>query len=77
MKINISLVFLHTLSTKQKYTITVRIHQLLLKNVYFFSSQSIRMNGKKIIFDEKQIEKREFYKNKKVFQIHYIDVNKM
>ena len=36
----------------------------------------IRKNAKNIKFDDKKIEKTEFYKNKKVFQIDNIDFNK-
>ena len=36
----------------------------------------IRKNAKNINFDDKKIEKTEFYKNKKVFQIDNIDFNK-
>ena len=35
------------------------------------------MSEKNINFDDKKIEKSEFYKNKKVFQIDDIDVNKI
>ena len=35
------------------------------------------MNRKNINFDNKKIRKSEFYKNKKVFQIDEIDVNKI
>ena len=35
------------------------------------------MSGKNINFDDKKIRKSDFYKNKKVFQIDYIDVNKV
>ena len=35
------------------------------------------MNGNKINFGDKKIEKRGFYKNKKPFHIDDIDVNKM
>ena len=35
------------------------------------------MSGKNINFDDKKNQKSEFYKNKKVFQIDYIDVNKI
>ena len=35
------------------------------------------MSGKNITFDDKKIKKSDFYKNKKVFQIDYIDVNKI
>ena len=35
------------------------------------------MSGKSINFDDKKIQKIDFYKNKKPFQIHNIDVNKI
>ena len=35
------------------------------------------MSRKNINFDDKQIKKSDFYKNKKVFQIDDIDVNKI
>ena len=35
------------------------------------------MNGKNIIFDNKKINKSDFYKNKKAFQLVDIDVNKI
>ena len=35
------------------------------------------MNGKKIYFNDKQIEKTVFYKNKKIFNINDYDVNKI
>ena len=35
------------------------------------------MSEKNINFDDKKIKKSVFYKNKKVFQIDYIDVNKI
>ena len=38
---------------------TTRIPKLLQKHFYFFSSQSIRMSGKSINFDDKKIEKSE------------------
>ena len=37
----------------------------------------IRMSGKSINFDDKKIKTSDFYKNKKVFQIDNIDVNKI
>ena len=37
----------------------------------------IRRNGKNINFNDKKIEKNNFCKNKKVFQIDDIDVNKI
>ena len=35
------------------------------------------MSGKNINFDEKKIEKNDFYKSKKLFNIDDIDVNKI
>ena len=35
------------------------------------------MNGKSISFEDKKKKKNDFYKNKKLFNIHSIDVNKM
>ena len=34
------------------------------------------MNRKNINFEDKKINKRTFYKNKKLFNIHDLDVNK-
>ena len=45
---------------------------------YFFSLLYVRMNGNGINFDNKNIEKSYFYnKNKKIFNIGDIDVNKI
>ena len=35
------------------------------------------MNGKNIIFDDKNIKKSNFYKNKKLFSIYDIEVDKI
>ena len=35
------------------------------------------MNGKSINFDDKKINKSTFYKNKKLFNIHDLDANKI
>ena len=43
----------------------------------FFSSLSIRMSKNSIKFDDKKIKKSDFYKNKKIFNISDIDVNKI
>ena len=52
--------------------------QIITKKFYFFSLLYIRMNGKKINFDNKNIKKSDFYnKNKKIFIIDDIDVNKI
>ena len=47
-----------------------------MKKFYFFSS-SIRISGKNIIFDDKKINKSNFYKSKKVFSIYDTDVDKI
>ena len=43
----------------------------------FFSLQSIRINTKNIYFDNNKIEKSDFYKNEKAFQIDDIDINQI
>ena len=43
--------------------------------MHIFSS-SIRMTRKNIIFDDKNISKSNFYKNKKLFNIYGIKVDK-
>ena len=35
------------------------------------------MSGKSIIFDNKKVNKNNFYKNKKLFKIDDIDINKI
>ena len=48
------------------------------KIFYFFSLLYIRMNRNSINFDNKNIEKNDFYnKNKKIFNIDDTDVNKI
>ena len=53
--------------------------QIIIKQNLLFSSQSIRMNPNSINFDDKKIKKSDFYnnKNKKIFNIDDIDVNKI
>ena len=46
-------------------------------NYYNFLPSSIRMSGKNIIFDDKKINKSNFYKNKKLFNIHDIKADKI
>ena len=53
------------------------IPQIIIKNFLRFFQQSIRMNGKSINFEDKKINKSTFYKNKKLFNIHDLDVNKI
>ena len=57
---------------KCKYT------PIIVKKKYFFSSQSIRMSRNSINFDDKKNKKSDFYnKNKQIFNIDDIDVNKI
>ena len=53
--------------------------QIIIKQNLLFSSQSIRMSPNSINFDDKKIKKSDFYnnKNKKVFNIDDVDVNKI
>ena len=46
-------------------------------NNYKHSSTSIIMSGKNIIFNDKMINKSNFYKNMKLFKIDNIDVDKI
>ena len=47
------------------------------KIFYIFFSSSIRMSGKNIIFVDKKINKFNFYKNRKLFTIYDIDIDKI
>ena len=77
-RINIFVVINQINKHKVKYMITACIPKLLQKIFYFFSFLQIRMNGKNINFDNKKIKKSDFYnKNKKIFNIDDIDVNKI
>ena len=42
---------------------------------YFFSSQSIRMSGNSINFEDEKLKKSDFCKNKKIFNKNDVDVN--
>ena len=53
------------------------IPQITIKIFYIFFQPSIRIGGKSINFDDKKINKSNFYKNKKLFNIHVIDGNKI
>ena len=67
------------ISTKQKYIINAHIPKIIIKKNYFFSSKSIRMSGNSINLDDKKIKISDFYKNKnkKIFNIDGVDVNKI
>ena len=43
----------------------------------YFSLIYIRVSGKSISFDNKNIKKSDFYKNEKLFKIEDIDINKI
>ena len=60
-----------------KHVIIFKTPKLLSKNFTFFSPSSIRMSGKNIIFDDKKINKSNVYKNKKLFNIYNIEVDKI
>ena len=48
------------------------------KNNLIFSSQRIRISRNSINFDNKKIKKNDYYnKNKKIFKVKDIDVNKI
>ena len=47
------------------------------KNFLHFFQQNIRMNGKSINFEDKKINRSNFYKNKKLFNIYDIDIDKI
>ena len=61
----------HGNNHKVKYIINACIPKLLLKN--FFSSQNIRMSTSSINFNNEKIQKNDFYKNKKIFNIDNIE----
>ena len=50
--------------------------QIVIKKIYFFSLQYIRMSGKSINFNDNKIRKSYLYKNKKIITIGDIDANK-
>ena len=50
---------------------------MICKLLYIFFSPSIRTSEKSINFDDKNINKNNFYKNKKLFKINKIDDNKI
>ena len=51
--------------------------QLSYKFFTFFFLTSIRTSGKSMNFDDKKINKSSFLKNKKLFSLNDIDVNKI
>ena len=52
--------------------------QITIKKIQLFFSQNIRMSISNINFSDKKIKKTDFYnKNKKIFNINDIDINKI
>ena len=53
--------------------------QIIIKKffLFFFIHSNIRMSGKNLIFDDQKINKSNVYKNKKLFNIYDIDVDKI
>ena len=49
----------------------------ITKKIIHFFSNSIRVNGKNIIFNDKKINENNFYKNKNLLKIEDIDINKI
>ena len=54
-----------------------RLETYYKKLFTLFFQPSMRMSGTSINFDDKKINKSNFYKNKKLFNIHDLDVNKI
>ena len=61
--------------TKQ-FLLVYMIPEIIIKIFLHFFRKSIRMNGKSINSDNKKVSKSTFYKNKKLFNIHDIDIIK-
>ena len=52
-------------------------HPNYYKKIYIFFSSSVRISEKNMIFDDKKISKSNFYKNKKLFGIYDVEVDKI
>ena len=77
MRINIFAVINQTNKHKPKYIITA-CNPNYYKKISTFFLLYIRMNGKNINFNNEKIKRSDFYnKNKKIFNIDDIDVNKI
>ena len=50
---------------------------IIVKNVFTFFLTITRMSGKSINFDDKKVNKSNFRKNKKIFNVYDLDVNKI
>ena len=51
--------------------------QNIIKKIFTFFSPSIRMSGKNISFEDKKINRSNVCKNKKLFKIEKIDIDKI
>ena len=51
------------------------IHNIVIKEFLQFFPFSIRMSKKSINFDDKKINNSNFFKNKKPFEIHDVDID--
>ena len=60
-----------------KYKLFIKHPNYYKKIVSIFFQPSIRMSGKSINFEDKKINKSTFYKNKNLFNMHDLDVNKI
>ena len=61
----------------KKTLIIHKICKLSSKTLFIFFSPNTRMSGKNIISNDKKINKSNFYKNKTLFSIYDIDVDKL
>ena len=59
-----------------KYKLFTR-HPNYYKNIFYLFLPSIRISGKSINFGDKKINKSDFYKNRKLFKIEDIDIDKI
>ena len=60
-----------------KHELSIKYANYCRKIFYIFFLPSIRMCGKIINFDDKKITRSNFCKNKRLFNIHDLDVNKI
>ena len=65
----------HVFSLIVTSIMTLCIPKLSKKNFYLFCIIYIRISGKNINFDDKKIKQSTFYKNKRIYSTHDIDVN--
>ena len=52
-------------------------NQIIMKFFFTFFSPNIRISGRSINFEDKKIKKSNFYKNKNLFKIEEIDIDKI